>query len=772
MIKRRFTFMVVLISLFLLGIFSSVTVFAQINNAAIERLTGKNVYESSINISKAGWVKATTIIIASGVDYSGAILSAPLSKLKDAPILLAGKGELDAVAVNEIKRLKATQAFIIGSAGIISTGVDKQLKGLKLDVTRINGVDNYDISKKIAEMTGFKNGIIVTGNLDFPDMISSAPIAGIKSMPILISTKNALNQKISAFIKDKSIPVSYIVGGSNVLNSSIQTMVPNSRRLSGADIYANNLSIINQFAGALNFDKIFLISGKDFTYSASSFALAAKNKAPIFLTDKNTISKATIDFIKSKKVKHVIILGGVETVSAGVEKTVKEAIESAEIHVASVAFNKNISTLVVGGADTLSVSVKPVNALNKAVVYASSNKNIIEVDNSGRVRALSTGAAIIVAVTVDGNFTTSSAITVTNPVVKVNSISLNKNQDTLEVNGIDVLSLMITPDNATNKDIAWTSSNNDVAMVDNMGTVRAVSTGSAIITAAADGGLTTSCAITVNNTEVPITSISLDKTYDTLEVGETDILSTSISPDNATKKYLIWTSSDNEIAAVDNLGNIRAVSTGAAIITVTDPLGNYSASCALTVVPAQPVIVIPIIPRPKLPLTIAIDIGHNAKYDTGAVGIRSEDACTKEVGTLVIAKLKALGYKVIDCSPKNTKSQTDALKQRVDIANAAHADLFMSIHFNVFNKIVNGSEIYMGSNKIKTKAQKVLNNLVSLGYANRGLFDNSRGLYVLKNTTMPAMLVECSFLDSVVDMNRYDPEAIANALVNGLIADN
>jgi N-acetylmuramoyl-L-alanine amidase len=168
----------------------------------------------------------------------------------------------------------------------------------------------------------------------------------------------------------------------------------------------------------------------------------------------------------------------------------------------------------------------------------------------------------------------------------------------------------------------------------------------------------------------------------------------------------------------------------------------------------------------------AIDIGHNATHDTGAVGIRTEDSCTKEVGTLVIKKLTDLGYTVINCSPTNPTSTTDSLKQRTDIANAAHADYYMSIHFNIFNGTASGSEAFFGSDAIKSKAQQVLANLASIGYINRGVNDNSRGLYVLSHTNMPAMLIECAFLDSVSDMAKYDANKIADALVNGLISGN
>ena len=96
----------------------------------------------------------------------------------------------------------------------------------------------------------------------------------------------------------------------------------------------------------------------------------------------------------------------------------------------------------------------------------------------------------------------------------------------------------------------------------------------------------------------------------------------------------------------------------------------------------------------------------------------------------------------------------------------------MSIHFNKFNKLANGSEVYIDSDKIKLKANQILANLASLGFTNRGVIDNSRGLYVLSNTNMPAMLVECAFLDSSTDMAKYNANKIADALVKGLITGN
>jgi N-acetylmuramoyl-L-alanine amidase len=254
---------------------------------------------------------------------------------------------------------------------------------------------------------------------------------------------------------------------------------------------------------------------------------------------------------------------------------------------------------------------------------------------------------------------------------------------------------------------------------------------------------------------VNVTTVSLNKTTDDLLVGAIDILIATVSPTNAINQAVTWNSSNIAIVTVDNTGKLTAVSAGTATITVAASKGSPMATCNVIV-------------RKKL--TFAIDIGHNSNYDSGAVGIRSEDITNKEVGTRVMQKLFNLGYNVIDCSPTNATSTTNSLQQRCDIANAANADYYVSIHFNKFDGTASGSEVWIYPNGIRTKAQLVLNNLASLGYINRGIKYGE--LYVLRNTNMPAMLIECSFLDSVSDMARYDPDAIADAIVNGLIAGN
>ncbi|MEQ8385053.1 MAG: N-acetylmuramoyl-L-alanine amidase [Coleofasciculus sp. A1-SPW-01] len=162
-----------------------------------------------------------------------------------------------------------------------------------------------------------------------------------------------------------------------------------------------------------------------------------------------------------------------------------------------------------------------------------------------------------------------------------------------------------------------------------------------------------------------------------------------------------------------------------------------------------------------------IDIGHNCPPDTGASNIRKEDDMTKAVGTRVISKLKSLGHQVVDCTPSRAWSVSNSLQQRCNTANNNRVDQFISIHFNAFNGKAKGAEVFAISNTGKDMAKPVLDNIVELGYFNRGIKDGSH-LYVLRNTAMPAILVECCFCDNQEDMDRYDAEAVANAIVKGL----
>lgn len=164
---------------------------------------------------------------------------------------------------------------------------------------------------------------------------------------------------------------------------------------------------------------------------------------------------------------------------------------------------------------------------------------------------------------------------------------------------------------------------------------------------------------------------------------------------------------------------------------------------------------------------IAVDKGHGIGEDRGAIGVVSEESIINEVGSSVVLKLKALGHEVLEVRPSNASSVTDSLSQRCVSANNWGADLFISIHANAGGG--RGTEVFTYGGKELDTARKVLNNIVALGFTNRGVKGES--LYVTNHTNMDAMLLEICFVDTQSDIDLYNSVGvarIANAIVEGL----
>lgn len=160
------------------------------------------------------------------------------------------------------------------------------------------------------------------------------------------------------------------------------------------------------------------------------------------------------------------------------------------------------------------------------------------------------------------------------------NLSLNKTSVSLTVGETATLTATVSPSNAANQSVTWSSSNNSVATVSN-GKVTAKSAGTATITAKTHNGITATCNVTVTQKEVNPTSISINETSVSLNVGETTTLTATVSPSNASNKTVTWSSSNDSVATVSN-GKVTARSAGSATITAKTANG-ITTTCSVTV---------------------------------------------------------------------------------------------------------------------------------------------------------------------------------------------
>ena len=234
-------------------------------------------------------------------------------------------------------------------------------------------------------------------------------------------------------------------------------------------------------------------------------------------------------------------------------------------------------SLEVGSSSELSVIVSPKNATDRSVVWTSSKPSVATVSNKGLVTAVGNGEAIITATSTNG-IHGQCTVTVEKQ-TPVTEVQVLPSTLTLNVEASETLSTIIKPDDATDKSIAWASSRPEVATVDDNGKVTAVGNGEAIITATSVNGVQGKCTVTV---VTPVTGVQVEPSTLTLKIGDTQTLSTSIKPENATDKTIVWASSRPDVATVDNNGKVTAVGSGEAIITATSTNG-IQGKCTVTV---------------------------------------------------------------------------------------------------------------------------------------------------------------------------------------------
>lgn len=252
------------------------------------RIAGSNRFDTAIAISKEGWKTSDSFVLATSGDFPDALAGGPLAYKEDAPILLTRPDKIPYETKEEIKRLGAKKAFVLGSQNAISTAVEKELETMGVSVERIGGKNRFDTAALIAQRLDSTEAVVAYG-FNFPDVLSISAYASKHGIPILLTRPDKLPAETETALS--SITKTHVVGSSAAVGEEVFNSLPNPLRYGGATRYDTGLAVNQKLK--MGTSKAFIATGSNFPDALAGSVLAAKNDAPILLAQRNIIPPAT-----------------------------------------------------------------------------------------------------------------------------------------------------------------------------------------------------------------------------------------------------------------------------------------------------------------------------------------------------------------------------------------------------------------------------------------------------------------------------------------------
>ena len=438
-----------------------------------------------------------------------------------------------------------------------------------LDPNYHNSEVYVNIMKTVQEEDSFKTRLDAAKTLFNLHINAGSPISGTLLVIFCPVDVTVINSKGEEIVKiengEPSAPEEYADEVFvNIVNDEKQIFI------SGEDSYSVKLTGTD--AGTMDYGVYQIGSGQ-------FYCTQKKEYCDVQLFDgKQMISE--VDQEKSfESVPLYVVDENNNAVSVIAEDGAETPVDS--IPVAKIKLDPNELNLEAGKTCKLSAIISPAYATDKSVSWNSSNNEIATVAADGTVKAVKPGTAIITATTEDGGKTASCEVTVKAKVYPVTGVALDQTSVTATEGDSFTLAVTIAPENATNKNVSWSSSDAAVASVDNNGKVTALKAGTATIAVTTeDGGKTASCEVTI---KIPVTSLVINTGAKTMLAGKTFQLAAWPQPVDATDRSMTWSSSNPAVATVSSTGLVTAVKNGTANITVKTVDGGFTKTCAITV---------------------------------------------------------------------------------------------------------------------------------------------------------------------------------------------
>ncbi len=370
----------------------------------VNRLAGQDRYETAATIAKQ-WSHSDYAILVSGENYPDALASAPLAQKHQAPILLTTSDSLPAPTKQALADLEVNQVIIVGGTGVIAPSMEAELQAMGISTTRLAGQNRYETALKIADQVQSSPSqlFVCTGD-DFADALSVAPIAAMEQIPIILVSGDSLASSVQEYLDLNSahITKTFVIGYSDVISDQVASQFPHVERIVGADKYARNIAVNENFNHLFSTEALCIASGEGFADALAGSALAAKQSQPILLVNNATPDTTEKYYQQLTNLDTIIVFGGTGIVA---DKVMQDLNPPADLPT-GIRLDKSNIALTIGQSESLTAILdKPAGSAegnSNELVWLSSDPAVATV-NQGKVVGINNGSASITVKTKDGN---------------------------------------------------------------------------------------------------------------------------------------------------------------------------------------------------------------------------------------------------------------------------------------------------------------------------------------------------------------------------------
>lgn len=290
------------------------------------RIGGVDRYEQAVLVSDE-FATADTVYLASGEKFSDALSAGAVAGIHGAPLLLTQSGVLPTVTAQRIAQLAPDDVVVVGGPATISDAVMNAVDGVlpaASAVTRIGGVDRYDVSRHLVADPEFgvpsTTWSYLADGRNFPDALAATPPATVLGGPVLLVDGGAAaaSTETRATLQGLGVTDVRIAGGPASVGEGIVTSLNGFAvtRVSGATRYDGAVAINQTFTAV---DRVYLASGEVYPDALSAGPLAGETESPLYLVHRDCVPAAVLDDIERVGASEIVVLGGINTLTTAVQ---------------------------------------------------------------------------------------------------------------------------------------------------------------------------------------------------------------------------------------------------------------------------------------------------------------------------------------------------------------------------------------------------------------------------------------------------------------------